>query len=217
MALLSTPNTGIYLTVRRLDLMRFDWYKMASLASVFYLIKHPKISSPEAFLGQRIELELTGTLSASLLTLKKNKIMVKTELLLHTHFFSKVPKDWTRKNYEGRYHTRVKTLIPGWNDFLLDSLYIINHFQFKVKTDAKSLSVEDKLRCFLVISSLWSCWLNWTKHQKTDFLCFFPGLSSLLLLSSFFLWDWRIPDRMRQLWRSSLFKFCQKKTVKNLV
>ena len=85
MALLSTPNTGIYLTVRRLDLMRFDWYKMASFAFVFYPIKHPKITSPPALLGQRIKLELTGMLSASLLTLKKNKIMVKTELLLPTY------------------------------------------------------------------------------------------------------------------------------------
>ena len=99
MALLSTPNTGIYLTVRRLDLMRFDWYKMASFAFVFYPIKHPKITSPPALLGQRIELELTGMLSASLLTLKKNKIMVKTELLLPTYemikktFFFKIAKN----------------------------------------------------------------------------------------------------------------------------
>ena len=85
MALLSTPNTGIHLTVRRLNLMRLDCYKKVSFAIVFYRIKHPKITSPQALLGQRIELELTGMLSASLLTLKKNKIMVKTELLLPTY------------------------------------------------------------------------------------------------------------------------------------
>ena len=52
MALLSTPNTGTDLTVGRLDLMRFDWYKIASFMLLFsYPIKNPKISSPEAFGG----------------------------------------------------------------------------------------------------------------------------------------------------------------------
>ena len=87
---------GIQLTVRRLNLMRLDCYKKTSVAIIFYPIKHPKITSPQALLGQRIELELTGMLSASLLNLKKNKIMVKTELLLPTYEMIKKTFFFTR-------------------------------------------------------------------------------------------------------------------------
>ena len=86
MALLSTRNTGMNLTVRRLDLMRFDCCRIASFMLLFsYSIKHPKISSPEAFWEHRTEVELTSMFSASLFTLKKNKIMVKKGLLVPTY------------------------------------------------------------------------------------------------------------------------------------